>query len=67
MVTTSRLVFAVEIVDEEDRAIAQLGAFDTEEAAQECLSLLEAEGRHGMLAINLIDVHSTVTDWAADR
>ena len=62
-----RTVYLVEKVDSEDRGLGQLGAFDTEEAARECLAVLEEEGRHGMLAINLITVHSTVSGWRDQR
>ena len=62
-----RVVYVVEKVDSEDRGLGQLGAFETEEAAREFLAVLDREGRHGMLAINLITVHETVAGWSEER
>ena len=63
----SRTVYVVEKVDADDRGVGQLAAFETEAAARECLALLDAEGRHGMLAINLITVHPTLAAWGDAR
>ncbi|MEU1432103.1 hypothetical protein ABZ412_34055 [Nocardia sp. NPDC005746] len=59
-------VYAIEMLDKDDRSLGQLGAFISRETAEACVAQLEAEGRTGVV-INRIPVHSRLEDWQFDR
>ncbi|MFE3027173.1 hypothetical protein [Nocardia tengchongensis] len=60
------LVYAVELLDEDDKSPGQLGTFFSEETAQACVAQLEAEGRAD-LVVNMIPVHTRLEYWEFDR
>ncbi|RJO70661.1 hypothetical protein D5S18_25970 [Nocardia panacis] len=61
-----KLVYAVELLDEDDRSVGQLGAFVSREMAEACVARLEVEGCTD-LVVNMIPVHTRLEDWQFDR
>lgn len=59
-------VYAIEMLDKDDRSLGQLAAFMSREMAEACVAQLEAEG-HTDLVINMIPVHTRLEDWQFDR
>jgi len=50
-----------------DAMVHQFGAFTDEAEARKVLDLLEAEGRHGPLALNGVAVYRSATEWERRR
>ena len=62
------LVYEVVRWNEDTEAVeALLGAFDSEAEAHKLIELLDGEGRHGMLRVNLVTFHARLEDWRFDR
>lgn len=64
--TPPTVVWLVELTDETgDECFGQVGGFTTQQAADEVLALLQAEGR--TVRLNAVPVHLLPTDWEYDR
>ena len=62
------VVYEVVLLDgKQDTMVFQFGAFTNQVEAQKVLDLLEAEGRHGPLALNGVAVYQSAADWERRR
>jgi hypothetical protein len=59
-------IYAVELHDEDDNSLGQLGAFFSLQAAEACMAQLAAAG-HTDVVVNVIPVHPRLQDWEFDR
>lgn len=62
------VVYEVVLLDaDEDSTVFQFGAFTEQAEAQKVLDLVEAEGRHGPLALNGVAVYKSAAEWMRNR
>jgi len=52
---------------DEDAVVVQFGAFTDQVEAQKVLDMLEAEGRHGPLALNGVALYTSAAEWERNR